>query len=96
VRETRFGAVENLCHADKRFFKVSFVDRDVDGSGRVVAVPRGDRGHAQYQRSAISWKGLMFTISTWLGFAAGHFARLAKPLKAMQHSSFCIFLIKTG
>ena len=56
VRETRFGAVEYLRHANKRFFKVSFVDRDVDGSERVVVVTCGDRGHAQYQRSDINWK----------------------------------------
>ncbi len=58
MRETtdKFGAVENLRHAKKRFFKVSFGDGDVGDSGREAVVPRGDRGHAQYQRSAISWK----------------------------------------
>ena len=32
----------------------------------------------------LAGKGLMFTISTWLGFAAGHFAQLAKPLKGIN------------
>ena len=43
MRETtgRLWAVENLCHAEKRFFKVWL---DVDGSGRVLAIPRSDRG----------------------------------------------------
>jgi hypothetical protein len=36
----------------------------------------------------LAGKGLMFTINnqhlTWFGFAAGHFAQLAKPLKGIN------------
>jgi hypothetical protein len=32
----------------------------------------------------LAGKSLIFTISTWLGFAARHIAQLAKPLKGIN------------